>query len=331
MKSTNESQISSTQPSLQKPNNEESSNSSLLLSFIADEITWVVPAIISLVVAFFEFSDKYLFELGVLSFILVCSVYIRYQKFKKVFPIKVTNKKRKFVLLKVVTISILCSIAILYTASLIDSEDDSWTKIKNAEVGDTVYFGEYRQSISSPDKEKIAWLVLDKKSDRMLIISERGLDCQPFHDDKEEACTWENSYIRGWLNDDFLKNAFSNQEQEKILTVTVKADKNPDYKFVDVGKDTEDKIFLLSIYEAGVYFDSKEKAQVFPTEYAIFNGAGDDDDIEGKPGWWWLRTPGENNFCAADVMSGGTIKTEGFDATARNFSVRPALWIDIRS
>ena len=330
MKRTNESQISSTQPSLQKPNNEESSNSFLLLSFIADEITWVVPAIISLVIAFFEFSDKHLFVLGVLSFILVCSVYIRYQKFKKVSPIKVTSKKRKFVLLKVVTISILCSTAILYTASLIDSEDDSWTKIKNAEVGDIVYFGEYRQSASSPDKEEIAWIVLDKESDRMLLISKYGLDCQPFHD-KEEPCTWDNSYIRGWLNDDFINNAFNQQEQEKILTTTVKADKNPDYRFVDVGIDTDDRIFLLSIYEAGIYFDSKEKAQVFPTEYAIFNGAGDDDDITGKPGWWWLRTPGEDNFHVADVKSGGTIKTEGFWATARNFSVRPALWMDIRS
>lgn len=305
MKSTNESQISSAQPSLQKPNNEESSNSSLLLSFISNEITWVVPTIIALGLAsftIFEMSDKNLLAwiiLGVLSFILVCSVYIRYQKFKKDSTIKGAKTKRKFVLLKVVIISILCSIGVLSIASLLDTEDDSWTQIKNAEVGDIVYFGEYRQSTSSPDKEKIAWLVLDKESDRMLLISKYGLDCQPFHD-KEEPCTWDNSYIRRWLNDDFINNAFNDQEQEKILTTAVKADKNPDFRFVDVGIDTDDRIFLLSIYEAGIYFDSKEKAQVFPTEYAIFNGAGDDDDIAGKPGWWWLRTAGENNFCAAD-------------------------------
>lgn len=314
-------------------------------AFITDEITWLIPCLVTLGTASFAMllsDEQRILPWIILLFLFLLvfySVWIRYRKYKK--DNKSTNISKSQAtpnLLKVVFLSVVCAVGVLLVAYVFNiltppeqsEEEKRWEQIRNAEPGETIFWGAYRQSTSSPDKEEIAWLVLDKESDRMLIISDRGLDCQPFHN-KEEACTWENSYIRGWLNDDFLKNAFSNQEQEKILTVTVKADKNPDYKFVDVGKDTEDKIFLLSIYEAGVYFDSKEKAQVFPTKYAIFNGAGDDDDIEGKPGWWWLRTPGENNFCAADVMSGGTIKTEGFDATARNFSVRPALWIDIRS
>lgn len=66
----------------------------------------------------------------------------------------------------------------------------------------------------------------------------------------------ENCSLREWLNEEFYNSAFSNSEKEQILSVTVPADKNPEYD-TNSGNDTEDKIFLLSVSEAKKYLGKK--------------------------------------------------------------------------
>jgi len=212
------------------------------------------------------------------------------------------------------------------------SESDilGWEEIINSEPGDTIFFGKYRQSEWTDDKENISWIVLAKESDRLLILTTKCIDCKQFHD-VDETCTWETSSIRRWLNNDFLEDAFNGPEKSKILTVNVPADGNPHYDTVFLGDATEDKIFLLSIIEAEKYLGSNEKLMAFPTEYAKSIGSGIDHDLIGNPCWWWLRTPGQNNKCIADIRSGGAINYEGYVATSTTFSVRPALWLDINS
>ena len=215
------------------------------------------------------------------------------------------------------------------TAAPVEPEILGWEKIKNAEPGETIYFGKYRQLGWTDDKEHISWLVLAKESDKLLILTTKCIDCQQFHDE-EEACTWETSYIRRWLNHDFFEAAFNDYEKSKILTTSVPPDENPKYDTVFLGSSTDDKIFLLSIIEAKKYLGSNEKLKSFPTDYAKSVGSGFDKELEGNPGWWWLRIPGQNNLHVADVRSGGAINQEGYPATAETFSIRPALWLDIK-
>ena len=63
--------------------------------------------------------------------------------------------------------------------------------IKNAKVGDIVYFGTYGQdSGTSNSKEDIEWLVLAKENNRILVISDKALDCQPYNPSWSDV-TWE--------------------------------------------------------------------------------------------------------------------------------------------
>ena len=53
------------------------------------------------------------------------------------------------------------------------------------------------------------------------------------------------------------------------------------------GKDMEDRVFLLSLWEAEKYFEDDEDRRTFPTVYAI----AQDVYVNSELGtvWWWLR------------------------------------------
>lgn len=75
--------------------------------------------------------------------------------------------------------------------------------LKSANVGDYVVFGSYQQdSKTSNGKEDIAWLVLAKEDNKVLVISRYALDCQPYNTSYTDV-TWENCSLRKSLNDTF--------------------------------------------------------------------------------------------------------------------------------
>ena len=180
----------------------------------------------------------------------------------------------------------------------------AFDKIRSAEVGDIVTFGTYEQdSGTSNSKEDIEWLVLAKENNRILVISDKALDCQPYNPSWSDV-TWETCSLCEWLNNDFVNDAFSDDEKAMIPTVTVSANKNPKYD-TDPGNTAKDRVFLLSIVEAEKYFTSDEARKCIPTEYALSCGAAPSDDGQTKGGedtcYWWLRSPGCDQSSAAYV------------------------------
>lgn len=206
-------------------------------------------------------------------------------------------------------------------------------QIKNAKVGDIVYFGTYEQdNDTSNGKEDIEWLVLAKENNRVLVISDKALDCQPYNSSYTEEVTWENCSLRKWLNGTFLNKAFSTEEQAQIQNTTVSADNNPQYS-TNPGNATTDKVFLLSINEVEKYFNSDEARKCAPTAYAKAQGASTSDTCKTPSGaatcWWWLRSPGDDQSSAAYVYFGGDVFELGNYVYSVLTAVRPALWITI--
>ena len=196
-------------------------------------------------------------------------------------------------------------------------------QIKNAKVGDIVYFGAYEQdNDTSNGKEDIEWLVLAKEKNRVLVISDKALDYQKYNS-SYTSVTWETCTLRKWLNNDFINAAFTAEERAKIPTVTVSADKNPEYD-TDPGNATKDRVFLLSIVETEKYFTSGDAGiRCIPTEYAISKGASNSNGYT----YWQLRSPGENRLSAAWACEFGAIGEGSY--VAREYAVRPAMWITI--
>lgn len=99
--------------------------------------------------------------------------------------------------------------------------------LKLISTGNIISFGTYEQDNNiSNGPEDIEWLVLKREGNRILVVSRYILDCNlkdsPYDDVwSRSAYTWEQNRFRSWLNDTFLRTAFSASEILNIPTVTV--------------------------------------------------------------------------------------------------------------
>jgi len=176
-------------------------------------------------------------------------------------------------------------------------------KVRNKMKGNIITFG------------KRKWLVLDEQDDKLLIISEQIRIIKPFHN-RSNGFTWAECSLRKYLNDDFLGGNFTTDESSLILETKNNTPNNVRY-FTNIGSETIDQLFLLSIEEVLLYFgDNSEK----------YNMARSAKYIDDTPEKWWLRSPGGNSGNVAYVDTDGVIKTYGLHVL-KECGVRPALWL----
>lgn len=208
--------------------------------------------------------------------------------------------------------------------------------ISNSAIGESVTFGSYEQDNDIGNgSEPMEWIVLDHQDGRTLLLSKYGLDGVWYNTDRVDV-TWENCNLRRWLNTDFYNMAFDDTEKELIVQVT---NENPDGTFFwesvgrtvessTGGNDTQDNVFLLSLYEAQEYLgltdEDNPDCVCTATAYADSQGAYS----PGKDCWWWLRSPGSEICRAAVVNDCGRVLSEFvYHEYKQTPAVRPALWV----
>lgn len=193
---------------------------------------------------------------------------------------------------------------------------------KDIQVGETVTFGQYYQTDYDQGKEDIEWIVLANNGKRCTLISKYALNAIRYGD----GISWEASTLRSWLNDNFLNEAFSEEEQELLKTVTLESPGK--VGFDDYGGDTQDKVYVLSEAEAIDYFSSDADRMATPTAFALSNGVG---VTEGATGCrWWLR---RNNVYQRYmyVSEDGSMPTQGgrLNLGDASIGVRPVIQLSV--
>ena len=193
-------------------------------------------------------------------------------------------------------------------------------------VGSFITFGSYEQDNKLENgKEPVEWLVLKVDGSKVLLISKYCLDARAYNT-AFVRMTWSKCTLRAWLNDTFLNEVFSANEQAMLVSAINVNDDNPHYGTYG-GDDTEDMIFFLSLAEVYEYFPEQADRQAQPTAYAIANGAF--VNASSGNGWWWLRTPGVRQIDVCGVSANGVISGYGSrDVNRPSGSIRPVLWVD---
>ncbi len=226
---------------------------------------------------------------------------------------------------------------------------------------DCVWFGNYWQEDTNGDgkadkndgKQPIKWRVLSVEGDEAFLLADKNLDCQKYNE-TETSVTWETSRIRSWLNgygaeankdgkdyrdDNFLSNAFSEDERSAIKTTSVVNNANPVHG-TEGGNDTSDKVYLLSIDEvANVKYgfvssrsDNAESRRATNTAFTKGQGAWTSAYAEDvRNGYWWLRSPGGDSGNASIMSFLGSVLTYGYNAYHRYGAVRPALHLNLKA
>ena len=226
---------------------------------------------------------------------------------------------------------------------------------------DCIWFGNYWQEDTNGDgkadkndaKQPIKWRVLSVEGDDVFLLADKNLDCQMYNN-TSTGVTWETCTMRSWLNgyggeinkdgkdysdSNFLNNAFSAAEQSAIKTTNIVNNDNPSYG-TEGGKDTSDKVYLLSIDEVTnpeYGFNSSrsnyaESRRALNTAFAKEQGAWTSTSQEyAGNGAWWLRSPGYLSDYASYVTLIGYVDTYGLNVYYSTYAARPALHLNLSS
>ena len=183
-----------------------------------------------------------------------------------------------------------------------------------------VHVGEY------PAGKPIVWRILDDSDgETYLMISEYALDAMPFCGGFGNTTNeWAGSTLRSWLNDEFLNSAFTNEEKNKIITVTHTNQKKTQNGFEQV-EPTSEKVSLLDSTELQQYFPNERDRLCKATSFAKSHGA----EISGGPDLcnWWLRSPAVEAMglpmWSPRVQTDGS--TNGWGYSSGEICVRPVI------
>lgn len=204
---------------------------------------------------------------------------------------------------------------------------------KKLSVGDSLQMG-------NDGDTDIWWEVIAVDGDRALVISRNSVDWKLFNEQYENV-TWETSTLRNWLNDTFYNSTFNSEERSKIFTTTVENPDNPD-SGVDGGNNTEDRLFLLSVYEVEEYYEREAFREAWLSSKARSSAQEYNPDgyISGLSSSWWTRTPGDDGLSFICVDSHGEFETRPTGLASDLYTsgivvaddkngagVRPAMWI----
>lgn len=224
---------------------------------------------------------------------------------------------------------------------------------------DCIYFGNYPQSdATGQKKEPIKWRILSINGTDAFLVADQNLEVYMYNEEYTDV-TWEMSTLRSWLNgygsdanacgkdytkDNFIDRAFTGTEQTAIACVSVVNDDNPKYNTAG-GKNTKDKIYLLSIEEAGnteygflpyVSADGggvRDNARIRTnTAYVAAGGVinAPATNSVGRANWWWLRSPGDSSSDVAYVNNNGVDSVMGMGAgNHKNGAVCPVLHLNL--
>jgi len=178
------------------------------------------------------------------------------------------------------------------------------------------------------DFGKFKWRLLSENNDKMLLISDEVLELKTYHN-KFEKTNWANSDIRKYLNKEFLNN-FSLNEQSQIIETNIKNSCNNCFH-INGGPDTNDKVFLLSVFDVIEYFGKS----YLDNKFFIDDEFNEQRKAKYKDSSarWFLRTPGNSSDFVATVTIEGKISITG-DFVNRestelfNVGIRPAIWLN---
>lgn len=190
--------------------------------------------------------------------------------------------------------------------------------------------------------EPIKWRVLKVDGNKALLLSDWAVDAHKYSGgEKREPVTWETSLLRSWMNSAFADSAFTAEEKSAIYDTELSNDANMT-NGTSGGNGTNDKIFLLS------------ESDMYNTDTAVSYGFAKDEKAEDEARrckgstyakamgmnisstynencWWWLRSPGEYTYFAAEICMNGSGFSYGMfaDGSYGMEGVRPALNLDL--
>lgn len=192
---------------------------------------------------------------------------------------------------------------------------------KKLSVGQKVFLGKF--SYDAWEEKFLEWEILNINKDGALLWSTKCIDTFQFSEGRTNF-GWHKSYIRNWLNNDFMKTAFSEEEQLFIQKVKLESNINPTSMMKQM-VETIDQIFILDLADFEKYNINCSCLKSKATPYAKRKGINCLAQLDAQ---YWLRSPGNTMNTQMFVDEYGKCDVYGNYVHATGKGVRPALWVD---
>ena len=201
--------------------------------------------------------------------------------------------------------------------------------------------------------EPIRWRVLSEDGETAFIFCDSIIANMAY--DNEFDSNYKNSDVRAWLNETFYNTAFTELQQQIIITTMVdnSLESTGNWENSYVCENTEDKVFLLSLTEvtnseygfSSDLYENDTARRIQASDYTRAMGALMDDSVfyYGN-GHWWLRSPNNysNGYVTCIDRDGSKAGLQGESSStggsAYKFSTKtvtkyngvvPAMWIEL--
>ncbi len=181
---------------------------------------------------------------------------------------------------------------------------------KTYSVGETIIWGAYRQSVSSPESYPLEWHIIDIQGNRAMLISKKAIDCRIINR-SSKVTDWAHTDLCTWLNSDFLMEAFTKKEILALLPIP---------------EESSRIVTLISQEEAEKVIKDEEIRTCFPTEYALSKGAK--HNSEGRCPYW-TRTLNIKQSSAIIVSGSGNYRKMKYQMDFA--ATRPVIYLDLSS
>lgn len=221
--------------------------------------------------------------------------------------------------------------------SMMSGCSSSEYQYENVKEGELLELGRYHQEteVGKDFCPPIEWYVLKKENGQALLLSKYVLACVPYGDKEQEGeafvgCVWRDSNLRRWLNEEFYEDAFTKEEQERILYTTNALYYDYEGNYTEYGEiSTEDKISLLNEEDYFAYVYGKDFSDASATRYLM----NQDENFESEDRDWELITPGMGESGNNAIVSEGEVYNTSapwWMADGVHYvNVRPAIWIKL--
>ena len=183
----------------------------------------------------------------------------------------------------------------------------------------------YLIELGNDNNENLRWLVLSTDKNgidgRLLLLSEKVLKQDCYDPSASITTNWGISYIRGWLNDEFLRSAFP----ETLLDAEIPLQTMTEPQVAD-------RVFLLSVNEYNTYRELIESYDGYAAEEQHLS-----DRFENS--LFWLRSRGTDNtrgvhtalLSAITDINQSRITLVFNSEVSRVKGIRPAIVVDLYS
>ncbi len=207
----------------------------------------------------------------------------------------------------------------LYTRVFRDRQEyaEELRALREAGIGDTVFFGRYNTDYTRPGRERLTWIVVKREEGKICLLCEQGIAGGTYNN-SHTAVSWEESDLHGRLNSPDFTDMFSGRERQAVA-----------------GGDG-DIITLLTAKEAAEIFRTDKERELSITKAAEaertnvnFLSKANGWDMKGyRSSWWWLRgDEGTRAVTAPIVTVDGSISIDSKEVNRPYGAIRPVIWV----